>query len=195
MEHVIVAGGGLDDDTDLDDIEVLNWLENSHWRKVSIKLPVPMYNLMLTTHDDHLLIVGYSSSNIRYRGTYTIPLISITASGDQQHNSNTSTKWTELTVADHWRAALIPRSSPPVVVGGEVHSDKGGTTTADMKMYDNSNRSWKKIGSLSSARSVPAVAAVYDNAIIIIGGHTKGDTAANAISSSLRLVELGQALQ
>ena len=60
-------------------------------------------------------------------------------------------------------------------------------------MYDNSNKSWKKVGSLSSARSAVAVAALHNNAIIIIGGYTKGDTEANAISSSLTLVELGQA--
>ena len=60
-------------------------------------------------------------------------------------------------------------------------------------MYDNSNKSWKKIGSLSSARSGVAVAAVYNNAIIIIGGCTKGDTTANAEPSSVTVVELGQA--
>ena len=47
--------------------------------------------------------------------------------------------------------------------------------------------------SLSSARSSVAVAAVYNNAIIIIGGCTKGDTTANAKSSSVTVVELGQA--
>ena len=60
-------------------------------------------------------------------------------------------------------------------------------------MYDNSNKSWKKIGSLTSARSYVAVAAVYNNAIIIIGGCTKADTTANAISSSVTVVELGEA--
>ena len=59
-------------------------------------------------------------------------------------------------------------------------------------MYDNSNKSWKKIGSLSSARCTLALAAVYNNAIITIGGCTKADTAANAKLSSLT-VELGQA--
>ena len=77
-----------------------------------------------------------------------------------------------------------------MVVGGH---DGVGTTTADIKMYDNSNKSWKKIGLLSSARSDVAVAAVYNNAIIIIGGCTKGDTLANAASSSVTVVELGQA--
>ena len=194
LEHVIVAGGGRptaeDDDTPVvqDDIEVLNWIENSHWRKVSIKLPVPMYAFTPTISDDHLLIVGYSGVDTRRRNdACKIPIVNII---DQQHNCDTSTKWTELTAADHRDTALVPSSSPPVVVGG---NDTTGTIpTADIKMYDNSNKSWKKIGSLSSARTAVAVAAVYNNAIVVIGGCTKASVG-NAKSSSLTVVELGQA--
>ena len=194
LEHVIVAGGGLDDDTDHDDIEIFNWIENSHWRKVSIKLPVPMYGFKPTISDDHLLIVGYYGAERKcYNGAYKIPVANITASIDQQHNSDTPAKfkWTKLTAADHWCTAIVPSSSPPVVVGGE--NQTGTIPTADIKMYDNSNKSWKKIGSLSSARSYAAVAAVYNNAIIIIGGCTKGGSIANCKSSSVTMVELGQA--
>ena len=191
LEHVIVAGGGLDDNTlAQDDIEVLNWIENSHWRKVSIKLPVPMFGFTPTISDDHLLIVSYYGADTLSRdGAYKMPVANITASIDQQHNSDTPTKWTKLTAADHWCTTLVPSSSPPVVVGGE---DTTGTT-ADIKMYDNSNKSWKKIGSLSSARSSVAIAAVYNNAIVVIGGYTKGRSMANCNSSSLTVVELGQA--
>ena len=143
-----------------------------------------MYGFTSTISDDHLLIVGYGGIDIK---PYKIPVAHITASIDQQHNSDTPTKWTELTAADHWHTALVPSSSPPVVVGGE---DTTGTIpTADIKMYDNSNKSWKKIGSLSSARTRVAVAAVYNNAIAVIGGYT----IANDKSSSLTIVELGQA--
>ena len=193
LEHVIVAGGGLDDQTKQNDIEVLNWTENSHWRKVSIKLPVPMFGFTPTiTSDDHLLIVGYYSTDKHsHNGAYMIPIANITASIDQQHNSDTPTKWTELTAADYFCTALIPSSSPFVIVGG---NDTTGTMpTADVKMYDNSNNTWKKFGSLSSARSGVAVAAVYNNTIIIIGGCTKRDSKANCRSSSVTLVELGQA--
>ena len=195
LEHVIVAGGTRptteNDDTRVvqDDIEVLNWIENSHWRKVSIKLPVPMYAFTPTVSDDHLLIVGYVGADMRYNGVYKIPVATIAASIDQQHNSDTLTKWTELTAADHWFTALVPSSSPPVVISGQY----GGIPTADIKMYDNSNKSWKKIGSLSSARSQVAVAAVYNNAIVVIGGCTKGGSMANAESSSLTAMKLGQA--
>ena len=189
LKNVIVSGGGRpkdkDDDTPViqDDIEVLNWTENSHWRKVSTKLPVPMFCFTPIVSDDHLLVVGCGGADLKsYDGAYKIPV--------EQHDSDTPIKWTKLTKADHGHTTLVPSSSPPVVVGGE---DVTGTTTADIKMYDNSNKSWKKIGSLSSARSDVAVAAVYNNAIVVIGGCTKGDTKANAKSSSVTVVELGQA--
>ena len=190
LEHVIVAGGGLYGITH-DDIEVLNWIENSHWRKVSIKLPVPMYGFTPTISDDHLLIVGACDTGNSYRNAYKIPVANIIASIDQQHNSDTPTKWTELTSTDHWCTALVPSSSPPVVIGewNQIYA----TSTADIKMYFNSNKSWKRIGSLSSARSYVAVAAVYNNAIVVIGGCTKANATANCNLSALRVVELGQA--
>ena len=190
LEHVIVSGGTRS--TAEDDIEVLNWMENLHWRKVCIKLPVPMYGFTPTISDDHLLMIGYYSANMGcYKGAYKIPVANITASVDQQHNSDTPTKWTELTAVDHWCTALVPSSSPPVIVGG--YDATNTISTADIKMYDNSNKSWKKIGSLSSARSRVAVAAVYNNAIVVIGGCTEGGSMDNAKLSSLTVVEKGQA--
>ena len=202
LKHVIVAGGGRptaeDDEKPViqQDIEVLNWIENSHWRKVSIELPVAMYGFRPIISDDHLIILGYNGADIKgYNSAYKIPVANITASIsiDQQRNSDTPTKWTKLTAADHWYTALVPSLSPLVVVGGRDCINDGGTPTADIKMYDNSNKSWKKIGSLSSARSRVAVAAVYNNAIVVIGGCIKGGSNANAKSSSLTVVELGQA--
>ena len=193
LEHVIVAGGGRrkaeDDDTPVvqDDIEVLNWIENSHWRKVSIKLPVPMYSFIPTISNDHLLIGSHCPSKT-CKQFYNIPVANITA---PNHNGDTHTKWTKLITPAQLYTKPVPNTSPPVVVGGE---DLAGTTpTADIKMYDNSNKSWKKIGSLSSARSRVAVAAVYNNAIVVIGGCTNAHTTATAELSSLTVVELGQA--
>ena len=198
LEHVIVAGGARPtaEDNDIpvaqDDIEIFNWIENSHWRKVSTKLPVPMWGFTPTISDDHLLIVCYGGADMKhYQGAYKMPVADITASIDRQHNSNTPTKWTKLTADDHFETALVPSSSPPVVVGGQ---DTTGTIpTAYIKMYDNSNKSWKKIGSLTSARTSAAVAAVYNNAIIIVGGCAKAGSMANAKSSSITVVEMGQA--
>ena len=195
LEHVIVAGGRLDDKTDHRSIEIFNWMENSHWRKVSIKLPIPMWGFTPTISDDHLIIVCFLCSHtIDDRNAFRIPVANITASIDQQYNSKTPTKWTEMTAADYWNATLVPGLSSPVVVGGQNGVTAGGIPTSDIKMYDNSSNSWNKIGSLSFARSSPAVAAVYSNTIIVIGGYTKGGSFANPASSSVTtVVELGQA--
>ncbi|XP_065906628.1 uncharacterized protein [Dysidea avara] len=193
LEHVIVAGGQKFVNNALvvqDDIEVLNWMKNSDWQKVSINLPVPMTVFTPIITDDHLLIVGYVGANKKGdRRAYEIPVNDITRSCDQKQTSDTPTKWITLTDATHWYTALVPSSSPPVVVGGQV----GGKPTSDIKMYDDSSKSWKNISSLSSARSQVAIAAVNNNAIIVIGGYTKGGSEDTAKSSSLTTVELGQA--
>ena len=101
--------------------------------------------------DDHLLIVGYEDSNIkRDRRAYKIPVNDITRSCDQQQTSDTPTKLITMTDATHLFTALVPSSSPPVVVGGH---DQSGTSTSDIKMHDDSSKPWKNISSLSSARS------------------------------------------
>ena len=83
LEHVIVAGGdrgGSDARITQDDIEVLNWKENLGWKKVSIRLPVPMVDFTLTISDNHLLMVGYGGADVRYSNAYKIPVATITAS-------------------------------------------------------------------------------------------------------------------
>ena len=178
LKHVIVAGGLKYVNNALvvqNDIEVLNWMENSHWQKVSFNLPVPMVAFTPIIADDQLLIVGSLAACLGHdKSVYKITVDDITRSSDQQQTSDTPTKWITMTDATHWYTALVASSSPPVVVGGR---DQSGTTTSDIKMYDDSSKSWKNISSLSSARSQVAIAAVNNNAIIVIGGYTKGGSA------------------
>ena len=190
MEHVIVAGGVTGDDMPVpqDDIEVLNWIENSQWRRVSMKLPKPMDMFSPFIVDNYLYIVGYDGAdNKTYNNSYKIPAADITRSGDQQQAIDTPTKWITMTPVDHWHTTSVPNLSLPVVVGGE---NQGGMPTSDIKMYDNSTKSWRNIASLSSARSLATVAAINNNAIIVIGGCTRGGR--NALSYALTAVELGQ---
>jgi len=185
LEHVIAAGGEVDSATQ-GEIEVLNWIENSSWRKSSITLPVPMWNFTPTIAYDQLFIVSYFSGYREYsRKAFVIPVADITGLDDKQQ---TPTKWETMNSITHLYTAPIPNLSPPVVIGGR---DADGVPTADIIMHDASNKSWRKISSLSSARSEVAVAAINNNAIIVIRGCTRGDT--NAKSSSLPIVELGQA--
>ena len=51
-----------------------------------------------------------------------LPVANITESINQQCNRDKPIKWTELTAADHAlvHIALVPSSSPLIVIGGEV---------------------------------------------------------------------------
>ena len=95
-----------------------------------------------------------------------------------------------MTQATHWFTSVIPNSTPPVVVGGQNTND---TAMADINMYDYFNNTWKKVGSLSSALSYVTVSAMDNNAIIVIGGYTETKNKVSFKSSSVILMELGQA--
>jgi len=102
------------------------------------------------------------------------------------------TSWTKLVPTSHVNVALVPNSSPPVVIGGHQLSQgvKKYDTTANIEMYDDSSKSWNKIDSLSFARTCTAVAAIGNNAIVVIGGSIDVN---NATSSAITTAELGQA--
>ncbi|XP_065884127.1 uncharacterized protein [Dysidea avara] len=173
LKHVIVAGGTKGDMKPQlqSDIEVLDWVENSHWRRGFISLPVPMCSFAPSVYDDHLFITGFVTSEITgmklSENVYVTPLANITAP-----SSNPIAKWSTLTPTTHWHTALIPNSSPPVVVGGE--NETATVPTEDIKMFS------------------MAVATLNNSALVVIGGCTKGGTVHCSLSSSLTTVELGQ---
>ena len=172
MEHVIVAGGvkGIDTIVPQDDIEVLNWIENSHWRRASIILPVTMDCFTPIIAEGYFCIVGHDGiDNKVYNSAYKIPIVNITRSDDQKQASDTPIKWITMTPAVHYSTTLVSSSSPPMVVG-ECSKRVVTTTTSDIKMLDESSKSWRNIVSLSSARSAVAIATVNENTIIIFGG-------------------------
>ena len=187
MEYVIVAGGEIHDDVS-NDIEILDWVENSQWKRISVRLPMPMYALQLTIFSDDLIIVGYANAGFD-RHVYNVPVsyLIATSSGLPQF---AFTKWVKLTKTIHKGSYLVRGLFPLTVVGG---LNKKHEPIADVMMYDRSTENWKKIGSLSFARSRVGVAAINDNAIIIIGGCTTKHQFFNDImSSSVPVVELGQ---
>ena len=193
LEHVIVAGGRNSNETPVvqNDIEVLNWTaENLQWKKVSINLPVPMWDFTPTVSNDNLLIVGYCDVIMEYcRDTFMIPINEVTELDSKGQTGGTSPSWVTLRTPTCWRTALIPNSFPPVIVGG----DGEDYSVTDYIKYIDRNRCENKVATLTSARCAAAIAAIGDNAIMVIGGYTKGDTWANAKKSSITTVELAQA--
>ena len=193
-QYVIVAGGQGDDGTAVNIIEILD-ITLYHWMIVNTLLPEPMYRISATICADSFTIVGYhGADNKRFNGTYIIPIDEIISQQQQTQQSLTSstdkdnTKWQELADAPYWKTALVPNTSPPVIIGGEDEQDN---TVNDITIYDDTKNRWKKIASLSINCAYPTVAVIND-CIIVMGGasDTKTDETCNA--TALSDVNVGQ---
>ena len=184
--YVIVMGGGSSPYNIHDNIEVMDYHNVLKWKHVSVKLPVPMWNIKTTISGDNITIVGYSDAVGRNNGYYQIALEEIL---DQPlSTSATSNQWKELSPSPYYDTATVPYSNPPVIIGGD---DIKGVATCDITLYDSSKNSWRKVYSLKSARKHVGVALLNSNSIIVIGGTSGGSGVEESMACSLTTVEIG----
>jgi len=60
------------------EVEILNWIENCSWTKISTLLPFPMYAFTLVIYNEYFYIVGFSNSELyNSRESYIIPYFEI----------------------------------------------------------------------------------------------------------------------
>ena len=192
-QFVIVAGGIGDDDNVLDSIEVFD-ITKSHWMIVNTHLPEPMYRISATICADSFTIVGYDTDNTRYNGTFIIAIDDIISLPQQTQQSLTSstdkdnTKWHQLAHAPYWKTALVPNTSPPVIIGG---SDKQGNAVNDITIYDDTSNKWNKILSVPINCAYPTVA-VINQSIIVMGGCSDTKITETCHATALSDVNVGQ---
>ena len=132
--------------------------------------------------------MGYDRADgKRINAAYQVPVDMITTTTTQL-TDNQTTRWTKLPPAPHYDTAIIPNSCPPVIIGGH---DIQGVPTVDIIVLDVPNNSWKKIASLTIARSVTAVVPIDHDSILVIGGITGGRNIKEAKEHSITRVEKG----
>ena len=190
-----MAGGQGDDDTAVITIEVLD-IVRSHWMIVNTHLPKPLYNISATICADSFTIVGYTdgADKKRYNGTFIIPIDEIISQQQQTQQSLTSstdkdnTKWHRLADAPYWKTALVPNTSPPVIIGG---GDEQVNTVNDITIYDDTKNRWKKIASLPINCAYTTVAVIND-CIIVMGGASDTKTTETCNATALSDVNVGQ---
>ena len=193
-QYVIVAGGLCDDGTAVDTIEVLDIIM-SHWMIVNTLLLEPMYRISATVCADSFTIVGYANADKkRSNGTFIIPIDEIISQQQQTQQSLTSstdkdnTKWHTLVNAPYWKTALVPNTSPPVIIGGDDEQDN---TVNNITIYDDTKNRWKKIASLPINCAWTTIAVISD-CIIVMGGSSDTRTSETCNATVLSDVNVGQ---
>ena len=191
-DYTIVAGGMGEDGSVLDTIELFN-CNNHQWTIVSTHLPQPMNFINAATCNQSFIIAGYiGADGYSNLGTFIITMDSLVGTEQQQSlTSSTSmddNKWSELYKTPYWGTAIVPNTSPPVIIGG---SDNEGKAVNDISLYDDSNDSWRTVSSLPIGCARATVATVND-IIIVAGGYTDHSTIETANATTLTSVVLGQ---
>ena len=186
LEYVIVAGGMIDDHKCSNEIEILNWIENCPWTKVSTLLPFPMYAFTPVVYNEYFYIVGFSNSEMYHsRESYIIPVEKLLSLFTKRSSS-----WNKLSQCSHVCSSLAPGLSTPLVIGGHIFDHNQKVSTHKIYLYG-SNKEWKPVGKLSSPRSQTAVISISNHSIVVIGGSAYMGVAGNQVES-LATVELGQ---
>ena len=189
--YTIVAGGEGEDESTLDTIEVFN-CNNNRWTILSTHLPQPMMAINATTCNQSFIIAGFlnaeSYDNI---ATFIISMDSLLGADQQSLTSSTSendNKWSELCPTPYWSTAIVPNTSPPVIIGGD---DNQGKTVNNISLYDDSSNSWRTVSSLPISCTGATVATIND-VIIVAGGCTDDSTMETINAATLTSVVLGQ---
>jgi len=183
-DSAIVAGGTTTGDVCLDSIEVMS-ISELRWREVATHLPFTMWNMSTTICNNEMYIIGYAGSdNMRYQAAYKLAVSDI-------ENSISPKVWKKLHSPPRARTTVVPYSYTPLIIGG---NDNNFNSVVDVSVYNVSIDSWSLVGMLKTPRAYSIVAAVDDNAIIVIGGCHEAKNLTTCKASAIKLVEIGQAV-
>ena len=181
---VIVAGGTTSGDACLSSIEVMS-LTELRWREVATHLPFTMWNMSTTICNNEMYIIGYAGSdNMRYQAAYKLAISDI-------ENSTSARNWKKLHSPPRARTAVVPYTFPPMIIGG---NESSFSSVVDASVYNVDNDTWNLVDMLKTPRAYCIVAAVDDNAIIVIGGCHKAQNLTTCKATAIKTVEIGQAV-
>ena len=190
QHYTIVAGGQSEDGSTMDTIEVFN-CNNNQWTMLSTHLPKPMSLINATTCNQSFIIAGYiRADGYANTGTFIIGMESLVGADQQSLTSSTSeddNKWSRLYATPYWNTAIVPNTSPPVIIGGDDNQRKA---VNNISLYDDSSDSWRTVSSLPISCAEATVATIND-VIIVAGGCTDGRTMETTNATSLTSVVLG----
>ena len=186
--YVIVMGGMSSPGNIHDSIELMDYHNEMKWKNIITKLPIQMWHIIPTISGDDITIVGYGHAGGRSKVCYQIAIEEMVSSFSQSPSTSaTSNQWKKKSPAPHYCTVTVPYTYPPVIIGGDVK----GVCTTDVSLYDSSKNAWKKVDSLTSARSNVGVALLNNSSIIVIGGCSGGLGVEGARAHSLTTVEIG----
>ena len=185
-EQILVVAGGYDGSKRIDTVEVMN-IPNKQW-STAIHMPHPFVQISATIFGDQLYLGGgYGEGHKPSKSVLTCSLPdllrpqSLGAKLSILSLSNKPGVWRHIKDLPVTRSTLTKLGGHLVAIGGK---DDSNNPIADVRCYDPQTDSWHVITKMKTKRSLPLVAVIPEDRLIIVGG---GDASRRSMDS----VEIG----
>ena len=184
-EQVLVVAGGRDGSKRLDTVEVMN-IPTKLW-STAIHMPHPFCSISATICGDQLYLGGGNGEGDNPSQsvlTCSLPDLRPQSLGAKLRTLSLANKpgvWRYINELPVTRSTLTTLGGHLVAIGGKDDSDN---PTTDIRRYNPQTDSWHVIMKMKTKRSLPLVAVLPEDQLIIVGG---GDSSRRSMDS----VEIG----
>ena len=169
----VIAAGGRDGGRVLSTVEVMD-TESLQWTLVN-PLPHPMYWASIAVSQEKVYLLGGRDQN----GDKTLSVFTCSTLQTQpldaqlEKPANQLTGWHQVADAPHYSSTAVCVGEVLLAIGGHSAADE---ETSAIAAYNPTSDSWEDIGHMTTPRSLPLVALLPSNELIVaggVGGYTK----------------------
>ena len=182
-EQTLVVAGGYDGSKHLDTVEVMN-IPNKQW-STAIHMPHPFGQISATICGDQLYLVGgYDEGDKPSKSVLTCSLPDLLqpqSLGAKLHTLSLANKpgvWRHIKELPVILSTLTTLVGHLVAIGGR---DDSNNPTGDVRRYDTQTDSWHVIIKMKTKRSLPLVAVLPEDRLIIVGGFNASRLCTNSV--------------
>ena len=163
----LIAAGGRDGGRRLRTVEVMD-TESLQWTLVN-PLPHPMYGASIAVSQEKVYLLGGNDQNVdRTLSVFTCSTLQTQPLDAQlEKPANQLTGWHHVADAPHYWSTAVCVGEVLLAIGGR---SAAGEATSAIAAYNPTSDSWEDIGHMTTPRSLPLVALLPSNELIMAGG-------------------------
>ena len=166
----LIAAGGRGGGRALRTVEVMD-TESLQWTLVN-PLPHPMYEAFIAVSQEKVYLLGGRDQNGRTLSVFTCSILQTQPLDAQlEKTANQLTEWRQVADAPHYRSTAVCVGEVLLAIGGR----SAAVETSAIAAYNRTSDSWEDMGHMTTPRSLPLVALLPSNELIVAGGWG-GDT-------------------
>ena len=170
--YVIVAGGLAEDNqTPLNNIDVLDTATCQWSTPANLQLPRPMYLMQITVSATHICVASAcitcdatTNTGTPSKSVWQLPVTTLTkVLMGEDHSPH---DWEEIAPTPHYKSTLLQHTAHPLAVGGY----ESRIPNSNIIVYDPHSNKWSTVGQLLEPRTICTVVGLSRHSFLVCGG-------------------------